>query len=130
LEALRLLQLEPERVTKLNANGKLFLERAKAAGLDTGFSIGSAIVPIIAGGSIRAGRLAEAMFRRGVNVQPILYPAVPEPLARLRFFLSSQHTEAQIVQAVEIMAEENARIGSEDSNFLSLTKLLGITGKA
>jgi 8-amino-7-oxononanoate synthase len=83
-------------------------------------------VPIITGGSIRAGRLSEALFRRGLNVQPILYPAVPEPLARLRFFLSSQHTEAQILSAVEILAEENGRIGSEETNMLSLTKLLGI----
>jgi 8-amino-7-oxononanoate synthase len=129
LAALRLLRQEPERVAKLKANATLFLERCKAAGLDTGLSIGAAIVPIIAGGSIRAGRLAEAMFQRGVNVQPILYPAVPEPLARLRFFLSSQHTEAQILRAVEILAEENGRIGSEDSNLLSLTKLLGIGAK-
>jgi len=127
-EALRLLNAEPERVAKLARNAGLFLKRAKAAGLDTGFSVGAAIVPIITGGSIRAGRLAEAMYRRGVNVQPILYPAVPEPLARLRFFVSSQHTEAQIEQAVAILAEENAKVGSEDSNMLSLTKLLGIGG--
>jgi 8-amino-7-oxononanoate synthase len=129
LESLRLLRQEPERVTKLNANAKLFRDRAKAAGLDTGPSVGAAIVPIITGGSIRAGRLSEALFGRGINVQPILYPAVPEPLARLRFFLSSQHTEEQILSAVEILADENSRIGSEETNMLSLTKLLGIGAK-
>lgn len=128
LEALRILRQEPERVAKLNTNATLFRDRAKAAGLDIGPSVGASIVPIITGGSIRAGRLAEAMFQRGVNVQPILYPAVPEPLARLRFFLSSLHTEEQILSTVEILAEENGRIGSEDSNMLSLTKLLGIGG--
>ena len=33
---------------------------------------------------------------RGINVQPILYPAVEESAARLRFFIHSEHTEEQI----------------------------------
>jgi 7-keto-8-aminopelargonate synthetase-like enzyme len=31
-----------------------------------------------------------------VNVQPILYPAVDESAARLRFFITSEHSEEQI----------------------------------
>ncbi|MBI3514035.1 MAG: aminotransferase class I/II-fold pyridoxal phosphate-dependent enzyme [Proteobacteria bacterium] len=127
LEALRILRQEPERVAKLNANSTLFRDRAKAAGLDTGFSVGASIVPIITGGSIRAGRLSDALFRRGINVQPILFPAVPEPLARLRFFLSSLHTEDQIVHAVEVLAEENAKVGTEESGLKSLSKLISAT---
>jgi len=129
LEALSLLRQEPERVARLAANATLFRDRARAAGLDTGPSVGAAIVPIITGGSIRAGRLSDALFRRGINVQPILYPAVPEPLARLRFFLSSLHTEAQILSAVEIIAEENARVGTEEAGLMTLSKLLGIGAK-
>ncbi|HUA54737.1 MAG TPA: aminotransferase class I/II-fold pyridoxal phosphate-dependent enzyme [Candidatus Sulfotelmatobacter sp.] len=129
LEALRILRQEPERVAKLNANATLFRDRAKAAGLDTGPSVGASIVPIITGGSIRAGRLSEALFRRGMNVQPILYPAVPEPLSRLRFFLSSLHSEEQILSAVEILADENARVGTEESGLMTLSKLLGVGAK-
>jgi len=33
------------------------------------------------------------------------------------------------VSAVEILADENSRIGSEETNMLSLTKLLGIGAK-
>jgi 8-amino-7-oxononanoate synthase len=129
LEALRILKKEPERVARLAANGQLFRDRAKAAGLDTGPSVGASIVPIITGGSIRAGRLSDALYRRGINVQPILYPAVPEPLARLRFFLSSEHTETQILSAVDILAEENARVGSEEAGLKTLSKLLGVGAK-
>jgi len=39
-------------------------------------------------------------------VQPILYPAVQENSARLRFFLSSQHSEEQIRSTVAVLAEE------------------------
>ena len=38
------------------------------------------------------------------------YPAVPDKGARLRFFLSSQHTEEQIAQAVRVLAEESAKL--------------------
>lgn len=105
LAALQVMQAEPWRVAQLNANGKLFLEAAQAAGLNTGGSIGAAIVPVILGSSIRAARVADLLFRRGINVQPILHPAVPERSARLRFFLSSLHTEAQIRRAVAETAQ-------------------------
>jgi 8-amino-7-oxononanoate synthase len=110
LAALRLLQAEPQRVTALQARGGLFLELARAAGIDTGQSRGPAIIPAITGSSIKAGRLAAAMFQRGINVQPILYPAVEEKAARLRFFVSALHTEAQIRQTVAALAEELGRL--------------------
>ena len=100
LAALTIMRDEPERVERLNANGRLFLEAARAAGLDTGNSIGAAIVPVILGSSIRAARVSDMLFRNGINVQPILRPAVPERSARLRFFLSSLHTPEQIRWAV------------------------------
>jgi len=104
LAALRLMGEEPWRVAKLNANAALFLAQAKAAGLDTGGSIGAAIVPVIIGSSIKAARVADLLFKRGINVQPILHPAVPERSARLRVFLSSLHDEAQVKLAVAEIA--------------------------
>jgi 7-keto-8-aminopelargonate synthetase-like enzyme len=41
-----------------------------------------------------------------VNVQPIVYPAVPDATARLRFFLNTSHTDAHIDEAVAILAQE------------------------
>jgi 8-amino-7-oxononanoate synthase len=115
LAALELLESEPERVRRLNDRAALFLQLARQSGLDVGSSIGASIVPIITGSSIRAGRLAQAMFRRGINVQPILYPAVPERAARLRFFLTATHTEEQIRDTVQVLVEESRRVASESS---------------
>jgi 8-amino-7-oxononanoate synthase len=106
LAALHCMLAEPERVAALQARGREFLELAKAGGIDTGTSAGFAVVPAIAGSSIRAARLAQALFRRGINVQPIIHPAVPENAARLRFFVSSQHTPEDIRDAVRALAEE------------------------
>ena len=66
---------------------------------------GLAIIPAITGSSIKAARLSAALFERGINVQPILYPAVPEKSARLRFFISCHHTEAQINTTVKTLAD-------------------------
>ena len=104
--ALRCLRREPERVAILRARGKLFYELARTAGVDTGSCAGYAVIPAIVGGSVKAARLSAALFRRGINVQPILYPAVPEKSARLRFFISSLHSEDDIRQAVCALKEE------------------------
>jgi 8-amino-7-oxononanoate synthase len=106
LAALEALKTKPERIRRLQANGKLFLLLAKAAGLDTGNSEGYAIVCVIVGDSIDTVRIAERLLARGLNVLPIIYPAVPLKTARLRFFITSEHTEAHIRNAVQTMREE------------------------
>src|SRR5271169_2693510 len=125
LAAIELLEREPERVRRVNDRAALFLRLAREGGLDVGGSIGAAIVPIITGGSIRAGRLAQAMFRRGVNVQPILYPAVPERVARLRFFMTAAHSEEQVRDTVRILLEESRRVASEPSDLAAVARHLG-----
>ncbi len=110
LGAIGMLHREPDRVTKLRENARLFLQLAKEAGLDTGSSGGTAIVPVILGNSMNALRLSRALFARGINVQPILYPAVEEKAARLRFFITSRHTPDQIRRTVAAMQEELAKI--------------------
>ena len=62
------------------------------------------------GNSDNAVQLAQGLFRRGINVQPILYPAVEESAARLRFFITSMHTEEQIRTAVAAVADELSKI--------------------
>jgi 8-amino-7-oxononanoate synthase len=106
LAALELLSKEPERVGRLKANGRRFAEAARAAGLDIGASVGEAITPVMTGSSLHAVALSQRLFDRGVNVQPIIHPAIPERLARLRFFLSSEHTAEQIDATILLLAEQ------------------------
>jgi 8-amino-7-oxononanoate synthase len=125
LAAVDLLRREPERVHRLNERAALFLHLAREGGLDVGGSIGAAIVPVITGSSIRAGRLAQAMFEHGVNVQPILYPAVPERAARLRFFLTAAHSDQQVRDAVRILVEESRRIEETPADLAAVARHLG-----
>jgi 8-amino-7-oxononanoate synthase len=108
--AIDLLDREPGRVARLHDNARLFLDLCRMAGLDTGSSGGSAIVPVILGNSMASLALSRAMFARGINVQPILYPAVEEAAARLRFFITARHTEEQIRKTVAVMKEELDRL--------------------
>jgi 7-keto-8-aminopelargonate synthetase-like enzyme len=110
LASLELLQEEPERVQRLAENSRLFLRLAKDAGLNTGHSNNTPVVPVITGNSEHALRLSHQLRTRGINVQPILYPAVEERAARLRFFITSNHTAEQIRATVRAVAEELDRI--------------------
>jgi len=93
LAALQIMLRKPERVARLRENAARFLMMAKESGIDVGTSQGYAIVPAITGSSLKAAKLSNALFERGINVQPIIHPAVEEKAARLRFFISTLHSE-------------------------------------
>jgi 8-amino-7-oxononanoate synthase len=109
LESLRQIKAHPEKVQRLHERARLFLTLAREKGIDTGFAGGSAVVPAILGNSLHSLQVSEALRQRGINVQPILYPAVEETAARLRFFCTATHTEQQIRETLEVLAEEIAR---------------------
>jgi 7-keto-8-aminopelargonate synthetase-like enzyme len=124
LAAVEILEREPHRVHRLNERAAQFLHLARDGGLDVGGSIGAAIVPIVTGSSIGAARLSQALFRRGINVQPILYPAVPERAARLRFFLTADHTENQVRDAAAMLIEEARAVASEPIDLAAVARHL------
>ena len=105
-KALELMRREPERVTRLQENGKLFLDLARQAGLDVGTSWGYAVTPVIIGDSLRTVLLSENLLKRGINAFPIIPPGVPEKSARLRFFISASHSREDIAEAVRATREE------------------------
>ncbi|HXF54740.1 MAG TPA: aminotransferase class I/II-fold pyridoxal phosphate-dependent enzyme [Hyphomicrobiaceae bacterium] len=109
LAGLRLIRAEPERVARLHANGALFLQAARAAGLDTGNSRGYGMLPVIAGNVIRSIQLWHRVFGRGLNPSLIVYPGVPMKAGRLRFFLTSEHTSEEIERAIAVTREELAQ---------------------
>ncbi|MCB9697941.1 MAG: aminotransferase class I/II-fold pyridoxal phosphate-dependent enzyme [Alphaproteobacteria bacterium] len=105
LASLRLMLAEPWRVEKLQQNARLFHDALVQRGVDTGPAKGgSAVVPAITGNSMHALLLSQRLRDQGVNVQPIVYPAVADDAARLRFFLSSTHTAEELVQTAEKVA--------------------------
>jgi 7-keto-8-aminopelargonate synthetase-like enzyme len=95
-------------VARLQQNSAFFLDCARSHGLDTGACMGRAVIPVMVGDSLRACMWSKRLLDRGINVMPIIHPAVPERSARLRFFVTAEHTQEQIRQAVAAAAEELA----------------------
>ena len=105
LKALEIMLEEPERIAKLHHISKQFLNEAQRGGLNVGHSRGLNIVPIICGSSRKAVQMANDLGKKNINVQPIIYPAVPENQARLRFFMNCQHTTEQILYTVKELSD-------------------------
>ena len=104
--ALDVMRREPWRLERLRQNGRAFVAGAKARGLDVGLSIGASVVPIIVGNSPSAVILSHRLLARGYNVIPIIFPGVAENQARLRFFITSRHTQAHIDGVLDAIAQE------------------------
>ncbi|MEQ1505472.1 MAG: aminotransferase class I/II-fold pyridoxal phosphate-dependent enzyme, partial [Myxococcota bacterium] len=114
LHSLRWMLAEPWRVAQLQQNARTFHDALVARGIDTGPSKGgSAVVPAITGNSMHALLLSQRLREQGVNVQPIIYPAVADNAARLRFFLSSTHDADQLVGTAEKVADTLGAIRTE-----------------
>jgi 8-amino-7-oxononanoate synthase len=110
LAALRVIKSEPERVQRLRRNSELFLELAQQRGLNTGVAEGYGMMPVIIGDIIKTVKLWHCVFARGINPSLMVYPAVPLKAGRLRFFLTSEHSDAEIREALDITAQELAKL--------------------
>ncbi|MBP7765779.1 MAG: aminotransferase class I/II-fold pyridoxal phosphate-dependent enzyme [Deltaproteobacteria bacterium] len=105
LAAVSLMRKEPERLALLHRRADLFLELCRKLGLNTGASRDSAVIPIITGDSVKSVLLYKMLFDAGIYALPIMYPVVPENASRLRFFLSSTHTEEEIRKTADILQD-------------------------
>jgi 8-amino-7-oxononanoate synthase len=114
--ALHIMHREPDRIVRLHRNAAHFHASARQRGLDTGNGRGTAVCPIVVGDSIPAVIVSQQLLRRGINVQPVLYPAVPAKSSRLRFFLTAMHTPEEIETAIDATAEELAKIPKDMHN--------------
>jgi 8-amino-7-oxononanoate synthase len=117
LAAIRVMKAEPWRVTRLREASALFLTLARERALNTGTSYLSPVIPIILGDSATAILIGDHLFKEGINVQPIIYPAVENSAARLRFFITALHTDDEIRQTVDTLAGhlEGFRVRPQDN---------------
>jgi 8-amino-7-oxononanoate synthase len=110
LAALRYLKAQPGLVQQLHSRVQLFLDLMSQRGLRSSANRYSPVVPLLVGDSMACIRLAHALRGRGINVHPIIYPAVENNAARLRFFINCTHTEDQVRFTVDVLADELSRL--------------------
>ncbi|QIQ01096.1 aminotransferase class I/II-fold pyridoxal phosphate-dependent enzyme [Streptomyces liangshanensis] len=110
LESLRILQQEPERVTHIQEESARFRRTLNDGGMRTGDSE-TAVVPVIAGSDEAAYDYATACRAAGVIGLPVVTPAVPNDLARLRIAITARHTKADLDFAAEAFLKAAAECG-------------------
>ncbi len=109
-EAFKVILDEPWRIEKLRANADRFLSGLKSAGFDTMYST-TAIVPVLCGSDERAFALTRECQHNGLFVLPVVSPAVPEGLARLRATVLASHEPEEIDYAISVIARAGKEIG-------------------
>ncbi len=108
LEAIHVLEEEPELIDRLWASTRRFKAELTRLGFDTGVSE-TPITPVMMGDSATAGRFSDRLFAEGVFAQPIVYPTVALDKARIRTIVTAAHTDEQLDTALAAFA----RIGRE-----------------
>ena len=97
LEALRIVETEPELVARPLANARLF---TRLMGLP---EARSCIVPIVVGEATRALALSKALEDDGFLVGAIRPPTVPPGTSRLRVTFAAEHPRAEIERLARCM---------------------------
>jgi glycine C-acetyltransferase len=115
MAAFDILEAEPERIERLWSNTRYFQSELKGAGFNVGGVTTPAsetpITPIILGDGRRTMEFSRALFEEGVMGTGIAFPTVPEGKARIRLILTSEHTKAQLEQALETIERVAKKMG-------------------
>ena len=109
-EAFNVILDEPWRMEKLQANTEQFIGGLKARGFDT-METSTAIVPVLCGDDERAFALTRAAQAHDLFVLPVVSPAVPPGLARLRATVTAAHEPDEIEYAMNVVEQAGKEIG-------------------
>ena len=102
LEAIDMVQDEPERRERLWANQRHFVSRMRAAGFALAATC-TPIVPLHVGDEAECARIAAVLRAEGMHVDAIMFPAVAIGQARLRFIMNAHHEPTDIDRLVEVL---------------------------
>jgi glycine C-acetyltransferase len=109
-EAFNVILDEPWRMDKLKANTDQFIGGIQERGFDT-METSTAIVPVLCGDDDRAFALTRAAQHHDVFVLPVVSPAVPPGLARLRATVTAAHEPDEIEYAMDVIETAGKEIG-------------------
>ena len=109
-EAFKVILDEPWRIERLNQNTKQFIGGLKSMGFDTMLTE-TAIVPVLCGEDDTAFAMTREAHHHDVFVLPVVSPAVPEGMARLRATVTAAHEPSEIERAMDVIGEAGKKLG-------------------
>ncbi len=104
LEALAVMEEEPERRDRLWDNTRYLRAGLQEAGFNTGQSQ-TQIIPLIVGEGERTMRCCQELLNRGVYAQGIRYPSVPRGTERIRLTVTASHSKADLDDGLSALTE-------------------------
>jgi 8-amino-7-oxononanoate synthase len=110
LAALRVMQREPERRERLWENTRQLQDGLRGLGFDIG-ATQTPIVPVLIGPLDTTFIFWRKLFDAGVFTNPVVPPAVPPSLCRLRTSVMATHTADQIDLALEAFGRLGKELG-------------------
>ncbi len=110
LQAVRVIEAQPDRVRRLGDNSRYFREQITEAGFKP-LPGETPIIPIIIGETSAAIQMSEMMLAEGVFVTGFGFPVVPHGTARVRCQISASHTREDIDFAVRAFRKVGAQLG-------------------
>jgi len=114
IAAFDILENEPERIERLWDNTRYFKQQLESAGFDVGGRTTppseTPIIPIILGDGRKTMEFSRELFANGLMATGIAFPTVPEGKARIRTIMTSEHSRAQLDQALEILTMTARRL--------------------
>ena len=102
LEALHILQQEPERIEKLWDVTKYALKRFREEGFEIG-DTESPIIPLYVHDVEKTFTVTAKAYEDGVFINPVIPPACAPQDTLVRFALMATHTKEQVERAVQIL---------------------------
>ncbi len=110
LAALDVIEEQPRRVARLQANAEILRGELAREGFDVAGST-TQIVPLIVGDASTAMRVCEAALERGVFAQAIRPPTVPAGTSRLRLAVMASHTKDELRDAARVLGRAALQAG-------------------
>jgi glycine C-acetyltransferase len=111
LKALTIVKSEPERRERLRQLAESVRHSLQDLGFDT-MDTETHIIPVRIGDAARTMAISEALFDRGIFLQGIRPPTVPDGESRLRLSLMATHTDEHIELLLDAMREVSGQFAS------------------
>ena len=102
MEALHIIQKEPERIEKLWAVTKYALRRFREEGFEIG-DTESPIIPLYVRDATKTFLVTKLAYDNGVFINSVIPPACAPQDTLVRFALMATHTEEQVERGVQIL---------------------------
>jgi glycine C-acetyltransferase len=109
-EAFKVILDEPWRVEKLTKNTNQFINGLQERGFDTMLTE-TAIVPVLCKDDATAFAMTREGQREDVFILPVVSPAVPPGLARLRATITAGHEHDEIENAMDVIETAGKKLG-------------------